>query len=101
MTPHRMGLLLLGIGWVLLLPPPGKDGARVPEARWEQAGSFQSPAECEAVRADLIAAAHRPVGDPWTVPDLGDAVRIARETQWDNSRCVPRDEPTAGTPTNK
>jgi len=88
MTPHRMGLLL-AIGWVLLLPPAGKDGARVPEARWEHAGSFQSLADCEAIRVDLIAAAHRPFGDPWMIPDLGDAVPIARTTVWDDSRCVP------------
>jgi hypothetical protein len=95
-----MGLLLV-IGWALLLPPPGTNSARVPEARWEYAGSFQSRAECEAIQAELIAAAHRPLGDPWMIPDLGDAVRIARATVWDDSRCVPRDEPAAGSSTHK
>jgi hypothetical protein len=81
--------LILAIGWVLLLPPPGKNGTRAPEARWEHAGAFQSLAECEVTRVDLIAAAHRPLGDPWMIPDLGDAVPSARETAWDDSRCVP------------
>jgi hypothetical protein len=94
-----MGLLLV-IGWVLLLPPPGRNGALVPEARWEHAGSFRSLAECEAIRADLIAAAHRPLGDPWMIPDLGDPARIARVTVWDDSRCVPGD-PAASNSTNR
>jgi hypothetical protein len=78
---------------MLLLSSVEKGGTRV--------GSFQSLAECEVIRADLIAAAHRPFGDPWMVPDQGDPVRIAQATVWGASRCVPRDEPTGGLPTNR
>jgi hypothetical protein len=95
LTRHQTGIVLV-VGWALLLPPWGGDGFQAPMGRWQHAGSFHSAKECEAVRAELIDAARRPLGDPWMVPDLGDATQVEQKISWVDTRCVQRDDPRIG-----
>ncbi len=92
MKLHQTGILLT-IGWALLLPPPEGNGSQTPVAQGEHAGSFDSAKECEAVRAELIDAARRPLGDPWMITDLGDTAQIHPKISWAGSRCVPCNDP--------
>ena len=94
---------LVVVGWALLLPPWGADGRRAPLTQWHDAGSFRSAAECDGVRAELIDAARRPVGDPWMIPDGVDAATPATQAPaWGDSQCVPLDDspadPQTGSP---
>jgi hypothetical protein len=81
------------MGWALLLPPWGENGSQAPIAQWQHAGSFGSARECEAVRAELIDAARRPLGDPWMIPDMGDTGPVEQKNSWADSRCWLRDDP--------
>jgi hypothetical protein len=83
----------MAMGWVLLLPPAGGKGSPAPLERWQHVGSFDSAAECEAARVELIEAARRPLGDPWTIPEPGDPVPARPTTSWPDSRCVPGSGP--------
>ena len=85
--------VVLAIGWVLVLPSLDEHGSRAPVARWQHAGSFDSQNECEAVRAELIEAARRPLGDPWMVPDVRDAAQVEQKISLADSRCLPRSDP--------
>jgi len=62
-------------------------------ARWQQAGSFDSANECEAVRAELIEAARRPFGDPWMIPDVRDTAQVGQKISLADARCLPRGDP--------
>jgi hypothetical protein len=95
MTRRQTGLLL-ALSWALLLPPWETNGSRAPLTRWQHAGSFDSAKECEAARAELIAAARRPPGDPWMVPDPDGPVPVEPKISWADSRCLPRDDPRIG-----
>jgi hypothetical protein len=65
-------------------------------AQWQHAGSFASAKECEAVRAELIDAARRPLGDPWMIPDLSGPVQVEQKISWADARCLLRDDPRIG-----
>jgi len=84
------------MGWALLLPRWEENGSQAPMAQWQHAGSFASAKECEAVRAELVDAARRPLGDPWMIPDLSDPVQVEQKISWADSRCLPRDYPRIG-----
>jgi hypothetical protein len=86
----RLGILI-AMGWVLLLPPA--EELQAPRARWQHGGSFVSSKDCDAARAERVAAAEQRVGDPWMIPDLGDPVPVKPKVSWTDSRCVDLDDP--------
>ena len=87
MTRHRT-TVFLAMCWALVVPPSGENGPRAPTVRWQQVGVFKSAKECEAVRAELIAAARRPFGDPWMVPEWSDR-EFDQKISWADSHCLP------------
>jgi hypothetical protein len=69
------------MGWYLMLPPPGDSNRRsifAPLSQWKTVDVFDSKAQCEDIRRQLIAA----------MP--GTAI--------DTSRCVAGDDPELGPP---
>lgn len=95
---HRQTAILGAMGWALVLPLWEANSPQGPGARWQHVSSFDSAKECEAVRAELIDAAHRPFGDPWMISDLGDTSQVEEKVAWADSRCLRRDDPRVGPP---
>jgi hypothetical protein len=86
MTRHQ-ATIFLAMCWAPVVTPSGENGPQALIVQSQQVGLFKSAKECEAVRAELIAAARRPFGDPWMVPS--DTVAVEQEVAWADSHCLP------------
>jgi hypothetical protein len=89
LTHHRAAMLFV-VSWALLLRPAARGDDPASTAQWEQAASFHSATACEAVRAEIIEAARRPLGDPWMLLERSEVAPVDQTISPPDSRCVPR-----------